>query len=148
MTFPLDLNAKTPLGEYFVFFTAKTKFQGKEMAGIAPPLVLVLGLPFDLQVAPTSLSLKPGDKMKLKVNAVRKGGYKGPISLEIRKLPANVTAAKAIIAADQTSRGGDRGSRPPPRRRSSTSMPRGSRPRSTILPMLLPCSPCACSEMR
>ncbi len=28
-TFPLDLNAKTPLGEYFVLVNAKTKFQGQ-----------------------------------------------------------------------------------------------------------------------
>ena len=68
----------------------------------APPLVLVLGLPFDLQVAPASASLKPGEKIKLKITAIRKGGYKGPITLDVRKLPANVTAGKASIAADQT----------------------------------------------
>ena len=101
-SFPLDLNAKTPLGEYFVLVTAKTKYQGKEFGGAAPPLMLVLGLPFDLQVEPATISLKSGEKMKLKIIATRKGGYKGPIALDVRKLPANVTAAKATIAADQT----------------------------------------------
>ena len=43
-SFPLDLNAKTPLGEYFVLVTAKTKFQGKDYAGSAPPLLLVARL--------------------------------------------------------------------------------------------------------
>jgi hypothetical protein len=101
-SFPLDLNAKTPLGEYFVLVTAKTKFQGKEYSGAAPPLLLVLGLPFDLQVEPATISLSPGGKAKVKVTAVRKAGYKGPIALDVRNLPAGVTAAKApIIPADK-----------------------------------------------
>lgn len=102
-SFPLDLNAKTPLGEYFVLLSARTKFQGKEFSGNGPPLLLVLGLPFDLQVEPATLALKPGDKAKLKITATRKGGYKGPIALDLRNFPANVTLGKAIIAADQNS---------------------------------------------
>jgi hypothetical protein len=100
-SFPLDLNVKTPQGEYFVLVSAKTKHQGKELSGAAPPLLLVLGLPFDLKVEPASVSLQPGEKAKLKVTAIRKGGYKGPIALDVRKLPAMVTATKATIAADQ-----------------------------------------------
>jgi hypothetical protein len=102
-SFPLDLNAKTPLGEYFVLVTAKTKFQGKEYTGAAPPLLLVLGAPFDLQVEPATIALTPGAKAKVKVTAVRKAGYKGPIALDFRNLPAGVTAAKApIIPADKS----------------------------------------------
>lgn len=101
-SFPLDLNVKTPLGEYFVLLSAKTKHQGKEFGAVAPPLVLVVGPPFDLAVEPKALSLNPGEKVKLKVTATRKGGYKGPIALDVRKLPAMVTATKAMIAADQT----------------------------------------------
>jgi hypothetical protein len=96
-TFPLDLNAKTPLGEYFVIVSAKTKFQGKELGTATSPLLLVLGLPFDLQVEPAMVALKPGEKTKVKVTAVRKGGYKGPIALDVRGLPANVSAGKAVI---------------------------------------------------
>jgi Bacterial pre-peptidase C-terminal domain len=101
-SFPLDLNAKAPMGEYFVLVTARTKLQGKELSGVAPPLMLVLGPPFELQVEPALVSLKPGEKAKLKVTATRKGGYKGPIALDVRKLPPMVTAGKAMIAADQT----------------------------------------------
>ena len=102
-SFPLDLNAKTPMGEYFVMVSAKTKYQGKELSGSAPPLMLILGAPFDLVVEPTMVSLKPGEKAKLKVTAIRKGGYKGPIALDVRKLPALVTVVgKPMIAADQT----------------------------------------------
>ena len=38
---------------------------------------------------------------KLKVTAVRKAGYKGPIAVELRKLPANVASAKSMIPMDQ-----------------------------------------------
>ncbi len=101
-SFPLDLNAKTPLGEYFVLVTAKTKYQGKEYSGAAPPLLVVLGAPFDLKVEPTTISLNPGGKAKIKVTAIRKAGYKGPIALDLRNLPAGVSAAKApIIPADK-----------------------------------------------
>jgi hypothetical protein len=59
-------------------------------------------LPFDLKVEPMPLKLTPGGKAKLKVTATRKGGYQGPIDLEVRNLPANVTAPKTSIAMDQT----------------------------------------------
>lgn len=97
-TFPLDLNAKTPLGEYFVVVSAKTKHMGKELSGSAPPLLLVLGAPFDLKVEPANLALKPGEKAKVKVTAIRRGGYKGPIALDFRNLPKDVNAPKAVIA--------------------------------------------------
>ena len=38
----------------------------------------------------------------VKVTATRKAGYKGPISVELRNLPAKVTAAKGTIAQDQS----------------------------------------------
>jgi hypothetical protein len=102
VTFPLELNPKTPMGEFFLFVNAKTKFQGKDLSGASPPLMLVVGLPFDLKLEPAVVSLKPGEKTKLKVTATRRGGYKGPIALAVRKLPATVTASKVSIAADQT----------------------------------------------
>ena len=49
----------------------------------------------------TTFTLNPGEKAKVKVIATRRGGYKGPIAVDARKLPANVTSAKATIAADQ-----------------------------------------------
>jgi hypothetical protein len=100
-TFPLDLNPKTPVGEYFVLVSAKTKHMGKELSGAAPPLMLVLGAPFDLKVEPAVVNLNPGDKAKVKVTAIRKGGYKGPIALDFKNLPAGVTAEKVSIAADK-----------------------------------------------
>ena len=34
---------------------------------------------------------RPGEKIKVTITATRKGGYKGPIALDVRKLPAMVT---------------------------------------------------------
>jgi hypothetical protein len=64
------------------------------------PLVLVN--PFELTVSPMPLKLAPGGKAKLTVTAARKAGYQGPIGLELRNLPANVTAPKATIAMGET----------------------------------------------
>jgi len=100
-TFAIDLNAKTPMGEYFMLVNAKTKHQGKELTGAAPPLMLVLGPPFDVKVEPATANLAPGGKAKVKISVTRKGGYKGPIALDFRNLPAGVTAEKAVIAADK-----------------------------------------------
>ena len=102
VSFPLDLNAKVPMGEYAVLFSAKAKRKDGDVSAAAPPLDLKLGDPFDLKVEPAMLTLKPGDKAKLTVTATRRGGYKGPIAIEARKLAANVTGAKATIAADKT----------------------------------------------
>jgi hypothetical protein len=102
ISFALDVNAKTPMGEYFVMVGAKAKHMGNDYSAAAPPLMLVVGLPFELTSDAPMVSLKPGEKTKLKITAMRKGGYKGPIALEVRKLPAGVTAGKATLAADQT----------------------------------------------
>jgi hypothetical protein len=64
---------------------------------------LVSGFPKPIVFGPLDLpAVKPAsDKLKIKVKAVRKGGYKGPIALEVRNLPANVAAAKVTIAENQ-----------------------------------------------
>jgi hypothetical protein len=102
ISFPLDLNAKVPMGNFAVLFSAKAKRKDGDIPAAALPLDLVLRTPFDLKIEPAMLTMKPGDKVKLKVTATRHGGYKGPIAIEARKLAANVSAAKATIAADKT----------------------------------------------
>ena len=95
------MNAKVPLRDT-ALFGAKAKFKGKDITASTPPLELVVAAPFTLKAEPATIALKPGDKAKLKVSATRQGGYKGPISLELRKLPANVTGGKAVLNPDQT----------------------------------------------
>ncbi|HVK11280.1 MAG TPA: hypothetical protein VM597_21095, partial [Gemmataceae bacterium] len=57
--------------------------------------------PFGVRAEPTTLTLKVGQKAKLKVIVTRKGDFKGPVDVEVKNLPANVTAAKATVAADK-----------------------------------------------
>jgi hypothetical protein len=94
--------AAAALGQFPITFTGKAKVQAKEFAVNALPATLNVALPFDLQVTPAPLKIQQGGKAMLKVTATRKGGYAGPIALEVRNLPANVTAAKATIAMGQT----------------------------------------------
>jgi hypothetical protein len=101
VSFPLDLNPKAPLGEYPLLFSAKAKTKDGEVSAAALPFDLVLGPPFQLKVESAALNLNPGERAAIKILATRRGGYKGPIAVEARKLPANVTGVKATIAADQ-----------------------------------------------
>ena len=97
----VNLGPKAPVGQFFVTVSGKTKHQNKEYLSNSKPAKLVLVKPFTLQVEPAIVKLAPGAKIKLKVTAVRKGGYQGPISLEARKLPAGVAITKGTIAMGQ-----------------------------------------------
>ncbi len=99
-TFPLNLAAKSPLGTFNVAMIGKAKFQGRDFAVAALVPITIVG-PFDLQ-ASAPAPVKPGDRVKIKVTATRKGGYAGPIDLQLRNLPAGVTAGPAQIPADKT----------------------------------------------
>jgi hypothetical protein len=100
----LDINPKVPAGQYLVTFSGKAKHQGKDVNVTALPALLDVGTaPFELTVEPAAVKLEPGEKMKLKITAIRKGGYDGPIALAFKDLPANVNVAAATIAKGQTS---------------------------------------------
>src|SRR5205807_7432405 len=93
--------ANAAVGAFPIPVVGKAKVMGKDVTVNAVPASLVVALPFELKVEPAPVKVDIGDKVKIKVTAVRKGGYAGPISLEVRNLPANVTAPKADIAAGQ-----------------------------------------------
>jgi hypothetical protein len=95
VTFPLNAAAAAPLGPSNVILIAKAKVAGKDFS-LPFSAPLTLSLPFELSAASLP-PLKPGDKAKLKVTAKRKGGYAGVIDLELKNLPAGVTAAKTPI---------------------------------------------------
>src|SRR5262249_10706076 len=86
-----NVAANAALGSVSITFIGKAKSGAKEYSTDTLPVPLVVALPFVLQVEPAPVKLSPGDKVKVKVTAVRKGGYQGPITLEVRNLPANVT---------------------------------------------------------
>lgn len=97
----VPLNPKAPLGEYLIIVNGKAKHMKRDFQGNSQPAKLVLTLPFELKVEPAALKLLPGQKTKLKITAQRKAGYQGPIALEVRKLPAGVTASKGAIPMGQ-----------------------------------------------
>jgi hypothetical protein len=94
--------ANAALGSFPFTLIGRAKAQGRDVAATLAPTPLVVSLPFELRAEPSPLKLAPGGKAVLKVTATRKGGYAGPIALEVRNLPANVTAAKVTIAMGQT----------------------------------------------
>ncbi len=94
--------ANAALGPFNFTLIGKAKYQMKDISGTSAPAPLVVSLPFDLKAEPVPLKLLPGGKATLKVTATRKGGYAGPIAVEVRSLPANVTATKGTIAMGQT----------------------------------------------
>jgi hypothetical protein len=94
--------ANAALGSFTFTLVGTSKHQMKDVKSISAPAPLVVSLPFDLKVEPLPLKLLPGGKATLKVTATRKGGYAGPIAVEVRNLPANVTAVKGTIAMGQT----------------------------------------------
>ena len=90
----LNIAANAPLGSFSFIVSGATKHQGLDLSAHTDRLPLVLTLPVDVKAEPASLSLKPGGKAVVKIHAIRKGGYTGAISLEVRNLPAGVTASK------------------------------------------------------
>jgi hypothetical protein len=100
----VQLNAalNATLGRFPISLTGKAKFQNREFDATAEPVDLVLALPFDLKVEPAAVKLTAGGKAMVKVTAVRRGGYAGPVALELRNLPAGVMAAKGTVTAGQT----------------------------------------------
>jgi hypothetical protein len=94
--------ANAPLGHLLVSFAGTAKFKNNEYHTLAQPVSLGLTLPFDLRVEGGRLELSPGKKATIKIGVARKGGYKGPISLEVRNLPAKVTAGKATVSPGQS----------------------------------------------
>lgn len=95
-------DAKAVPGRFPITFTGTAKVQDRSFTVTTLPVNLVLAPPFELKAEGTPVKLKPGTKATLKITATRKGGYTGPISLELRNLPPNVTAGKVEIAAGQS----------------------------------------------
>jgi hypothetical protein len=99
----LQIAANSAIGQFPITVTGAAKYQGRDFGVSAPAAPLVVAPPFTLAMTPSAVKLAQGAKTRLKVTAARKAGYQGPIGLEIRNLPANVSAGKTTIAANQQS---------------------------------------------
>ena len=92
-------------GKFNMIVRGTTKFQAKDYAyysNVVPLTVVAPKVLFELKAAPSPLIVTPGQKAKLKVTAVRKDKFNGAIDVELRNLPANVTAVKAQIPPGKT----------------------------------------------
>jgi hypothetical protein len=121
----VSVKPDVPLGPHFLRIQGKATINGKPVVAFAsvaapvraslanlpypPPQLLdqvALAVtpiaPFTVKAEPVPVKLLPGSKASLKVTATRQGGYTGPIAVEVRNLPPNVTATKGTIATGQT----------------------------------------------
>lgn len=97
----LEPAANVPAGNLSLTITGKGKHMGADVTASAVPLsVPIVVIPFELKAEPAVVAVAPGAKAKFKVTATRKT-YQGPLTIEIRNLPANVTATKPVIAQGQ-----------------------------------------------
>ncbi len=85
-------------GTFAFTVSGRSEVDGRPLTATLLPPPLVVGPPFELKAEPNPLALVQGESAKLTVTALRKGGYDGAIALELRNLPANVSAGKATIA--------------------------------------------------
>jgi hypothetical protein len=102
-TLDFTLNDRVGLGSYPFTVVGRTRSGPRQFTAhlLSPPLVVAR--PFDLKVDPNPLPIERGRSATLTVTAHRKGGYTGPIGLELRNLPADVTSGRATIAVDVNS---------------------------------------------
>lgn len=99
----LKIGENAQLGSFPFNVIGKGKRDDTEYSATLLPAPLVVAHPFDLTVGPNPLALDQGGTATLTIQAQRKGGYSGPIALEMRNLPAQVTATKATMADNQNS---------------------------------------------
>ncbi len=57
---------------------------------------------FELRIVPSSLAVRPGRDNWIRVFAIRKDGFEGPIRLSARGLPEGFTATSPTLSKDQT----------------------------------------------
>jgi hypothetical protein len=101
-TIDVKLADNVGLGSFAFSIVGRAMQESREFNSTLLPSPLLVTLPFALRVEPNPVPLEAGGKADLNITAVRKGGFAGPIGLEPRNLPAQVTADKATIAAGQT----------------------------------------------
>ncbi|HEX3152745.1 MAG TPA: hypothetical protein VHR66_32025 [Gemmataceae bacterium] len=100
--FPVTVAAAGALGPLPLSFRGTAKAAGKDFAYYSSSVAANVVLPVDVSGSPTPLTLKIGQKAKLAIKVLRRGDYKGPVDVEVKNLPANVTAPKVTVPADKT----------------------------------------------
>jgi hypothetical protein len=99
--FPVTVAAAGALGPLPLSFRGTAKANGKDFAYYSSSAPAFVVLPVDVSGSPSPLPLKVGQKAKLTIKLLRRGDYKGPVDVEVKNLPANVTAPKVTVPADK-----------------------------------------------
>lgn len=95
-------NNQAPLGEFTAGLTGTLK-QGDKTAVQGMALRLNLAAPMTVKLDPGAAKIAKGGELVIKAIVERNPAFSGPVNVTLQNLPAGVTAAPAMIAADQTS---------------------------------------------
>lgn len=93
--------ANAPLGEFTGVLVATLKKGNDTHTQTVPGIILKVQAPYALKGEAVEGKVAKGGMLKIKVKAERNPAYKGPINLTFQNLPKGVTAAAAMIPADQ-----------------------------------------------
>jgi hypothetical protein len=98
----VQLTPQAKPGNFPVTFEARAKYHGTDFTVKSAPASLDVVRPFELSIPAIPVKLVPGAKLKLRIIATRRGEFQGPINVELRNLPAGVTATKGTIPEGQS----------------------------------------------
>lgn len=99
----LEVESKndTPLGQFPVFVAGVATSRGRSARVFAEILTFNIQPAFSVAIEAPETKIAKGGKIPVTVKAVRHPSYQGPIEVEIKNLPAGITAAKGTIPEKQ-----------------------------------------------
>lgn len=101
VTLQVESKPKSPLGQFPVFISGTSTFQGRTATVFSEIVTLDIQPAFSLTVEPKVVTIARGATAKVTVQAIRHPGYTGPIDITLKDLPKGVTASPAKLADKQ-----------------------------------------------
>lgn len=98
----ISANNQAPLGDFTAGLTGTLK-QGDKTAVQGMALRLKLAAPMTIKLDPAGGKIAKSGELVLKAIVERNPAFTGPVNVTLQNLPAGITAAPAMIPADQTS---------------------------------------------
>ncbi|MBS0202202.1 MAG: hypothetical protein JSS49_04820 [Planctomycetes bacterium] len=98
----ISANGQAPLGDFTAGLTGTLK-QGDKTAVQGMALRLKLAAPMTIKLDPAGGKIAKSGELVLKAIVERNPAFSGPVNVTLQNLPAGVTAAAAMIPADQSS---------------------------------------------
>lgn len=98
----VSANNQAPLGEFTAGLTGTLK-QGDKTVVQGLAIRLNLTAPMTVKLDPAAGKIAKSGELVVKAIVERNPAFSGPVTVTLQNLPAGITAAPAMIAADQTS---------------------------------------------